>query len=282
MKKVLVLLLLLLPVIQSLRAQNNNNSVLDGVYVKEHTLKRGVIPYPFIREADVFYKTRIWRVIDLKEKTNLPLYYPTSKIRDRKSLINVIMDAVNEGTLTAYKDEEFISPMTKAEVEAIGGSRVDTQMVTDPDPPYEQHMKAVPLEFSREWVIAYRIKEEWLFDKQRSVMEPRILGIAPMMLERDEKMNVRPDAKRVPLCWIYYPEARRILANAESFNRWNDAERKSFDDIFVKRMFGSYITKQSNVYDRRIEDYKTGMDALLEADKIKDDLVNFEHDLWEY
>jgi hypothetical protein len=66
------------------------------------------------------------------------------------------------------------------------------------------------------------------------------------------------------------------------FNRSNDAERRSFDDIFLKRFFSSYITKESNVYDRRIEDYKTGLDALLEAQKIKEDMINFEHDLWEY
>src|SRR5271154_3228272 len=81
-------------------AQQN---VLDGVYVKEHTLTRRVIPYPYLREADVMWSKRIWRVIDLKEKINLPLAYPLSKtVHDRKSLIDLLMDAVEEGTLTAY------------------------------------------------------------------------------------------------------------------------------------------------------------------------------------
>lgn len=259
-------------------------NVLDGVYVKEHTITRRVIPFPYLREADVFFSKRVWRVIDLKEKTNLPLRYPQGTIKDRKNFINVIMDAMQEGSLTAYKpgDDEFTFPMTKVEVDGIGNAGIDTLMVPSPDPPYDPVQKIVPRVFSRDKVIAYRLKEDWFFDKQRSVMDVRIIGIAPMMYEEDEQGIQREGAIKKPLFWIYYPEARKIFANAEVFNRMNDAERRSFDDIFLKRFFSSYITKESNVYDRRIEDYKTGLDALLEAQKIKEDLVNFEHDLWEY
>jgi gliding motility associated protien GldN len=253
-----------------------NVSVLDGVYVKEHTLTRRIIPFPPLREADVFFSKRVWRVIDLKEKMNLPLRYPIGRIKDRKSFINVIMDAVVEGSLTAYKpnDDEFTFPMTKAEVDGIGGAGVDT--------PYNLVPQVITKEFSREKVIAYRLKEDWFFDKQRSVMDVRIIGIAPLMYDEDDQGNIREGAQKKPLFWIYYPEARKIFANAEVFNRLNDAERRSFEDIFTKRVFSSYITKESNVYDRRIEDYKTGLDALLEAQKVKEDLINFEHDLWEY
>jgi gliding motility associated protien GldN len=261
-----------------------NVSVLDGVYVKEHTLTRRIIPFPPLREADVFFSKRVWRVIDLKEKMNLPLRYPIGRIKDSKSFINVIMDAVVEGSLTAYKpnDDEFTFPMTKAEVDGIGGAGVDTQMVASPDPPYNLVPQVITKEFSREKVIAYRLKEDWFFDKQRSVMDVRIIGIAPLMYDEDDQGNIREGAQKKPLFWIYYPEARKIFANAEVFNRLNDAERRSFEDIFTKRVFSSYITKESNVYDRRIEDYKTGLDALLEAQKVKEDLINFEHDLWEY
>ena len=86
----------------------------------------------------------------------------------------------------------------------------------------------------------------------------------------------------MPLFWVYYPEARKLLANSEVFNRENDAARLSFDDMFQKRLFGSYIYKESNVYDRRIEDYRTGINALLESEKIKEDISNFEHDMWEF
>src|SRR5205085_10278561 len=133
-----------------------------------------------------------------------------------------------------------------------------------------------------EKVIAYRVKEDWFFDKQRSVMDVRIIGIAPLIYDVDEKGAVRPGNVKKPIFWIYYPEVRKLLANAESFNRENDAERRSFDDIFQKRLFGSYIYKESNVYDRRIEDYKQGISALLESERIKNDITNFEHDMWEF
>ena len=113
-------------------------------------------------------------------------------------------------------------------------------------------------------------------------MECRIIGIAPLMLAEDEYGNVREGNIQKPLFWIYYPEARKLLANAEAFNRENDTERRTFDDVFHKRMFNSYIIKESNVYNRRIEDYKTGLDALLEAERIKSEIINLEHDMWEY
>ena len=284
---------LLLMAICSIAAMSGfaQQNVLDGVYVKEHTLTRRVVPYPYLREADVMWSKRIWRVIDLKEKINLPLAYPPSKsIRDRRSLIDVFMDAIEEGTLTAYStigdkgttDDEFTLPMTQDELKKVGGSGTDTIQMTRPDPPYDTYDTVIKKEFSRDNVIAYRIKEDWFFDKQRSVIEPRIIGIAPMIYAVDQKGAKREGNIKQPLFWIYYPEARKLLANAEVFNRENDAERRSFEDIFEKRMFTSYIMKESNVYDRNIESYAVGLNALLESDRIKNDIINMEHDLWEY
>jgi gliding motility associated protien GldN len=210
MKKVLFLLLLV-----SLAGPGFTQNVLDGVYVKEHTITRRIIPFPYLREADVFWSKRVWRVIDLKEKANLPLRYPIGKIKDRKSFINVIMDAVVEGSLTAYKpsDDEFTFPMTKTEVDGIGNAGKDTIMVPSPDPPYDPVPTEIVKEFSRDKVISYRIKEDWFFDKQRSVLDVRIIGIAPMVYDEDEQGNIREGAMKKPLFWIYYPEARKIFAS---------------------------------------------------------------------
>lgn len=281
MKLRICLLLTLISFTGPMFAQN----VLDGVYVKEHTTTRTPLAYPYLREADVMWSKRIWRYIDLNEKLNLPLKYPLSKqTLDRKSLIDVLIDAISEGSLTAYgtADDEFVLPVTMKEVESKGGARTDTMKMMRPDPPYDEYDTVIAREFSRDKVIGYRIKEDWFFDKQRSVMEVRIIGIAPMILAVDEQGNVREGNLKLPLFWIYYPEARQLLANAEVYNRYNDSERRSFDDIFQKRIFTSYIFKESNVYDRRIEDYKTGLNALLEAEKIKDEITNLEHDMWEY
>jgi gliding motility associated protien GldN len=278
MKRIAIILFLFIGLSTSLSAQN----VLDGVYVREHSPTRMPVPLSYLREADVMWSKKVWRIIDLKEKMNLPFYFPTEKINDRRSLNDILYDAVKEGTLTAYTDEEFTLPMTRDEFQRIGGAGADTTQITDPEPPYLTRDTVIIREFSTANVIAYRVKEEWFFDKQRSVMDVRIIGLAPLIYAVDDKGNRREGDLKIPIMWIYYPEARKILANQEVFMRQNDSDRRTWDDIFLKRMFASYIYKENNVFDRRIEDYKQGMDALIEADRIKNDITNMEHDLWEF
>jgi gliding motility associated protien GldN len=97
-----------------------------------------------------------------------------------------------------------------------------------------------------------------------------------------EKINASGDPVLEDLFWIYFPEARFVFANSEVFNRINDAERRTYEDVFWKRQFESTVIKESNVYDRSINEYKTGLDALLEAEKIEEKIFNFEHDFWHY
>ena len=66
------------------------------------------------------------------------------------------------------------------------------------------------------------------------------------------------------------------------FNPGNDGDLGTWEDLFERRFFSSYIYKESNVYNRRIQDYLQGVDILLEADKIKQEIFNYEHDLWSY
>lgn len=260
------------------QAQN----VLDGVYVKEHYPTRKVIPYTHLREADVMWATRIWRKLDLREKINHPLYYPSQAIKNRRSLAQVIVEAVREGSLTAYDplDDEFTITLTKAEIERKL-SYVDTQYIESPDPPYDLVMTVIPEEFDPATVKEFRIKEDWFFDRQRSVLDVRIIGIQPVAENIDRATGEVRGTE--PMFWVYFPEARNIFASAEVFNRQNDAERKTMEDIFWKRMFGSYIYKEKNVYDRSIADYMLNtLDQLLEAEKIKENIFILEHDLWEY
>jgi gliding motility associated protien GldN len=85
-----------------------------------------------------------------------------------------------------------------------------------------------------------------------------------------------------PLFWLYYPECRYVFASADVFNLFNDAQRRTYEDLFQKRYFSSYIVKEANVYDRSIVEFARGMDALAESERIKEELFNLEHDLWHY
>lgn len=274
------LLALALAPLGAARAQ----TVLDGAYIKEHTKTQRVVPYPYIREADVMWYRRVWREIDLREKINLPLYYPTEPIHDRKSLFDVIKQGIlDDGSITAYdvgptaQDDEFTKPLLPTEVKALL-SKSDT--VQTPDiMTGEMTTQITTSEVKSENIKKYVLKEDWIFDKQRSVMDIRIIGICPKQEIIGDQGEVRGYK---PLFWLYFPELRYVLVNWEVFNRENDAERRSFDHVFWTRQFNSTITKVSNVYDRNIVQYQSGIDALLESERIKADLFDFEHDLWNF
>lgn len=264
----------------SISATAFSQNVLDGVYVKENYKTKKVIPYTHLREADVMWAKRVWRVIDLREKINQVFYYPIQPTNDRKALIDVIKVGLKAGK-TAYgnplADEEFKVPMTNSEIENLF-VRIDTNYVEDlvtgqmvPTP--------IKMELTAEDVKQYLIKEDWFFDKQRSVMDVRIIGICPLRESKSETGEVRGYSR---MFWLYFPEWRSVFANAEVYNRGNDAERRTYEDIFWKRQFSSYIVKESNVYDRSIAEYKTGLDALLEAERIKEDIFMMEHDMWHF
>ncbi len=259
-------------------------TVLDGLYVKEHTPTRKVVPYTYLREADVMWSKRIWRIIDLREKINHPLYFPIDEINDRKNLFDVIKHALLvDGSITAYypgpilDDDEFKVPMLTSEVKALFSS-VDTTFTEDIET--GEFVPVIqPIELNSSEIKMYKLKEDWFFDKQRSVLDVRIIGIAPMKENRGEDGEVRGYAE---MFWLYFPECRYVFANWDVFNRQNDAERRTFEDIFWKRMFSSYIIKESNVYDRRINEEYTGIDALLEAEKVKNKIFLLEHDMWHF
>jgi gliding motility associated protien GldN len=257
-------------------------NVLDGVYVRDNYKTRKVIPYTPLREADVMWSRRIWRIVDLREKINHPFFFPLQQINNRMALFDVIKKALNEGKVTAYNnpvvDEEFKTPMTKSELEALF-FKFDTLERENIDNPGVMEKVITKTEMQPKDIEQFLIKEDWFFDKQKSVLDVRIIGICPLSRDYSQGGEFR-GYKR--LFWLYFPECRSVFANAEVFNRQNMSERRTFEDIFWKRMFGSYIVKEENVYDRSIVEYKQGIDALLESDRMKADIFNWEHDLWHF
>jgi gliding motility associated protien GldN len=258
------------------------DSPRDGVYDQIHLQEKKPIPYVPVREADVAYEKRVWRIMDLRQKLNHPFYYPETPQKNWKNFMTVIMDAVREGTITAYdptKDDQFLVPLTYQEIDKKF-SKTDTVPIYDPNNPERiLRMDVVTEEFHSTDVQRIKLKEVWFFDKQRSQMDVRILGICPLInryYDNGDYMGFEP------MFWIYFPEARPVFAQSIVFNRNNGAEERTFDELFWKRIFGSYVIKEENVYDRDINDYASQMDALLEAERIKNEIFEYEHELWEF
>jgi gliding motility associated protien GldN len=270
----------------NIKAQVLEANFKQEVYPKIHTPKKVPAPEQFVREADVMWSKTVWRKIDLKEKMNQPLYYPDEgPMGTRMSLIDLLLWAVNNGLLQAYKTgeiNEFKLPITSKEIDERMGAKETETMRENIETNVMEKVK-VKIDAKPNEVKEYLLKEVWFFDKQRSVMDVRIIGICPIRNYYKEEDIDKEDIKRKQLFWVYMPEARRILANHEVYNPYNDIQGLTFDDLFLKRLFSSYIVEESNVYNNRlIELYSVGVDQLLEADKIQDKIRNFELDLWQH
>ena len=250
-------------------------------WIYEKSMKdRAPVPYPPLREADVMWAKKVWRLVDLRQKFNLPLYYPTTPIGDRKSLIDVLYDALRSGEVTAYDPfhDDMTVKITQDDLEKNFGAGTETIQI--PDENGVMHDTTIVNEANTSDVKEYIIQEVWYFDKKLSSLQVRILGLCPVRMSENPNTG---QVERRKLFWIYYPDFRDILANHEAYNPFNDAQKISFDDLFLQRRFHGVIISESNVYDNRsIDMYETGKAALLEAQRIKNAIFNFEQDLWEY
>ncbi len=254
--------------------QENQDRPLDDIVEKRTVAEKRVLAYDHIREADIFWEKRVWRVIDTREKMNLPFAYP------ERPFFSILMDAAEAGEITVYsvEDDKFSQRLTPDEVKAMGAS-VDTITTFDPVT-YEEKIEIVTNDINPEDVKRFRIKEIWFFDEETSTLQVRILGIAPLLDVKDE--NTGEFRYEQPMFWVYYPEARETLARERVFNFKNDSTNQTWEDLLEARFFSSYIIKASNVHDRRLQEYLSGVDLLLESEKIRQEIFNFEHDLWSY
>ncbi|KAA3631145.1 MAG: gliding motility protein GldN [Bacteroidetes bacterium] len=246
---------------------------LDDVVDKRTIVEKRVLPYDHIREADLFWEKRIWRVIDVREKMNLPWAYP------ERPFFTILMEAAEAGEITVYdaENDKFTAPLDPDEVASMGAS-IDTVTTFDPVT-YEEKIQIVTNEINPEDVKRFRVKEIWFFDEESSTLQVRILGIAPLLDVKDENGNFKYEK---PMFWVYYPGAREMLARERVFNYGNDASPMSWEDLLEMRFFASFVYKESNVFDQRLQDYLSGVDLLLEGRNIEAEIFNFEHDLWSY
>lgn len=276
----LVLLVFMLP----LAVIHADAQIVNGAYKRTDIIQKKPMPLPVTREADIFWSQKIWRIIDLREKMNQNLFYPTVEMDGRINLINLLLKGIENGQITPYDaslDDDFKVPMSFEQVKESFGAKTTQEEKIDFDTG-ERTMVTVAGEIRPNEVKQYMIKEEWYFDKQNSTLNVRIIGICPIR-EFVREGDATGEIQRTKLFWIYYPEARPLLATNMVLNQYNPSLQMSFDDLFIKRLFNSYIVKEENVYNNRdISAYLSGKEAMLESKRIEDKIFNFEQDLWEY
>ncbi len=258
------------------------NPPLDGAYNAADRQTRRVVMPAEMRMADAMWQTRIWRVIDTREKINQQLYYPLQANGNRISLFELLKDALQQGEVSAYEFDPV--DLDDCEKIRLTKTEVETQLFTVDTVTDENGNQAiVKNETDPTKIRGYTIKEDWIFEKQRSVIDPRILFICPRVITINKNTG-KEDENSAPtsLFWIYFPDIRPLLAKTLVFNPKNDAEWRTFDDIFWKRQFSSYIVQQSNVFDRTIGAYMKGLDAILEGEKIHNSIAEIESNMWSY
>ena len=262
---------------------------VDGAFEKTIS-ERTPLTYEDLRKDDALYSERVWREIDVREKINQVFRYKTEDDNGDQRFISILVKAVRSGKVTAFSsdDDRFTTPLDSASFEKAmsgGYTECDTVPVYNPDDPTKiDSFVVICPTLSPDDIVKFRIKEDWVFDREASRLFCRIIGIAPL------KTILGPDKKKeigaYPLFWVYYPDLRPTLARYEVYNPKNMGQsRMTWEELFESRMFSSYVVKSSldNSQNKLIRQYiKDPILALLEGENIKEKIFNYEQNLWSY
>lgn len=286
MRHLLLTLLLLTPTL--LWGQSIQRTPAD-FYEKHLKAERRAAPLPPLREDDVIWEHHIWRTINLQKKFNQYFYYPLDRkgVHGRKNFAYMLWEAVEEGRIPIYADDECLIPLDNdAFVERF--SRPDTLVIEiqdeEDDLLVEYRTVLVPREFTSEDVLQVRLKEAWYIEKQTTDLNVRILSLALTQDLYKEIDGDRDFLGTVTLFWVpmLSPAVRDLFVQKEVYYDHNLAHLPSWDEVFHERYFDSYITRESNRFNRSLTSYLTGEDALLEAERIEHYLFEMASDMWEW
>ena len=255
------------------------------------------LPYGYVHDRDVLMGKTIWELVDLDERINFPLYYPidTANIgKDRRSLFDVLIKNIKNGKITeVYTDDYFNTKKTLKDMES-SFTYIDTipagvDEINNFFDDYKTGKKVLDKQFinkqdlTAQDIAGYKIKGYWYFDKRQGELKYRLIALCPVSVEARDIGKENPDV--IELFWVYFPTVRDILHEAKAFNDKNSAMPITFDHLLNSRRFNGEIYKEENVYgDRTIEQYMkdNAQNQLLESERVKEKIRNFESDMWNY
>ncbi len=247
------------------------------------------LEYGYVDDRDIMWSKMTWEIVDLDERANFPMYYPidTNNIgNNRRSLYDVLMTNIQKGEIeNIYDDSYFTSRRTLMDIQDalrlidttdLGYEQFNAEGVVDPQYIRRRDITAAD-------IMEYHIKGLWYFDKRQGELKYRLLGIAPVAPDVNFIDSDDPDP--VELFWVWFPDARTVLHEAKAFNNKNSSIPTSFDHMLNSRRFSGLIYREENVYgDRQVNEYisENALMQLLESDRIKEKIRNFEQDMWSY
>ncbi|MEJ0103101.1 MAG: gliding motility protein GldN [Bacteroidota bacterium] len=264
----------------------------DGAVEKAVFRDRTPLPYENLRADDALFTERVWRELDIREKINQPFGYKSDDDNGNQRFVNIMVNAVRNGKetgVTAFSadDDRFTTPLDSLQFEKVitGGAQCDTLPVYNLNDPTKIDKYVVNCNsLNPDQIVKFRIKEDWVFDREASRMFCRIIGIAPCKTQLS--VDGKTERGATPLFWIYYPDLRKTLANSEVYNPKNmGVSRLTWEELFETRMFSSYVLKSTidNPQNKPIRSYiKDPILALLEGDNIKNKIFDYEQNLWSY
>ena len=289
MKKALFILLFALSLTVTLTAQTIDHKTDDITNSQEQRYETP-IPFPFLRESDIVWSTEIWKTINAEELFNQFFYFPYDEYNNfgKKSLAYILWDAMAANEIPIYEDDDLLVPIDNLTfVERY--TRADTLLLEigydeDDNEIYQTVIR--PKYFDGSEIFNYSLREVWFIGRQDTRQDSRRMALAPVK----ETFRELPNGEviplgNIPLFWVPMQNilVRSLLVRYQAYIDDNSTLRQpSWDWIFLNQYYHAYITRESNPYNRKIQDYLTGEDAILESDYIEAKVFEIEDAMWEY
>ncbi len=251
------------------------------------------LPYGYIDDRDILWSKMVWEYIDLNEKINLPFYYPadTSNIgSQRRSLYDTLLRGIKNGDIVdVYDDSYFENRLTLKEIKSTL-RKVDTTDAGIEKLNFGEELTEEDVDI-RDLISAdiegFKIKGLYYFDKRQGELKYRLLGVAPVAPDVNfiDDQDNNDISELVELFWVWYPGVRDIMHEMKVFNEKNSAFPLSFDLLLNARRFSAQIYREENVYGNRdVSSYikNNSLFQVLESLKIRENIRNYELDMWNY